>query len=247
MDLVTLVTACALSADPRLMHALVWHQSGGEPWALSVPGETVPRVYQSMRDAISEAHAVSPSGNVRVGLAGLSSEPAKVNAAMFLPCRNVALAARQIDRLTDRCKAVPLLRDDPTHCAVAAYRGSWSDPDSKFADAVMASVANGDAPNFDMPRDTGMEFLDVASDASAPPKAASPAPAAPHDDRERGWSSALFPAREPHSITTLNSTIGDGRSADVVRSADLPDATKVTAAGAAEGLFVARSAERRSQ
>ena len=35
MDLVTLVTACALSVDPKLMHALVWHQSGGEPWAVS--------------------------------------------------------------------------------------------------------------------------------------------------------------------------------------------------------------------
>jgi hypothetical protein len=31
MDLVTLVTACALAVDPKLMHALVWHQSGGEP------------------------------------------------------------------------------------------------------------------------------------------------------------------------------------------------------------------------
>jgi hypothetical protein len=36
MDLVTLVTACALGVEPKLMHALVWHQSGGEPWAASV-------------------------------------------------------------------------------------------------------------------------------------------------------------------------------------------------------------------
>ena len=45
MDLVTLVTACALTVDPKLMHALVWHQSGGEPWAISVQGEPNPRVY----------------------------------------------------------------------------------------------------------------------------------------------------------------------------------------------------------
>jgi len=25
MDLVTLVTACALSVEPKLMHALIWH------------------------------------------------------------------------------------------------------------------------------------------------------------------------------------------------------------------------------
>jgi hypothetical protein len=49
MDLVTLVTACALSVDPKLMHALVWHQSGGEPWAVSVQGEANPRVYPDMR------------------------------------------------------------------------------------------------------------------------------------------------------------------------------------------------------
>lgn len=36
MDLVTLVTACALGVEPKLMHALIWHQSGGEPWAVSV-------------------------------------------------------------------------------------------------------------------------------------------------------------------------------------------------------------------
>ena len=45
MDLVTLVTACTLAVDPKLMHALVWHQSGGEPWAIAVQGEANPRVY----------------------------------------------------------------------------------------------------------------------------------------------------------------------------------------------------------
>ena len=37
MDLITLVATCALTVDPKLMHALVWHQSGGEPWSFSVP------------------------------------------------------------------------------------------------------------------------------------------------------------------------------------------------------------------
>jgi hypothetical protein len=39
VDLIALVTACSLTVDPKLMHALVWHQSGGEPWSFSVPGE----------------------------------------------------------------------------------------------------------------------------------------------------------------------------------------------------------------
>ena len=44
MDLVTLVTACALSVEPKLMHALIWHQSGGEPWAVAVQNEPMSRV-----------------------------------------------------------------------------------------------------------------------------------------------------------------------------------------------------------
>jgi hypothetical protein len=28
MDLVTLITACALNVEPKLMHALIWKQSG---------------------------------------------------------------------------------------------------------------------------------------------------------------------------------------------------------------------------
>ena len=36
MDLVTLVTACSLAVDPKIMHALIWHQSGGEPWSFTV-------------------------------------------------------------------------------------------------------------------------------------------------------------------------------------------------------------------
>jgi hypothetical protein len=32
MDLVTLIAACALNVEPKLMHALIWKQSGGEPW-----------------------------------------------------------------------------------------------------------------------------------------------------------------------------------------------------------------------
>src|SRR5436190_17727809 len=102
MDLVTLVTACALGVEPKLMHSLVWHQSGGEPWAVSVQGETLPRAYPSMREAIRETRAIAAGSTIRVGLAGLLVDPAKVNAAAFLPCRNVSLAARYIEKLAVR-------------------------------------------------------------------------------------------------------------------------------------------------
>lgn len=247
MDLVTLVTACALGVEPKLMHALVWHQSGGEPWAVSVPGEPLPRVYPNMRDAISETRDVSTDGHVRVGLAGLAIHPAKVNAAAFLPCRNVSLAARHIERLAVRCKAHPHLNSDPTFCAVAVYRGSWSDPDSKFADAVMASVAKADAPNFDMPKNTSMEFLDVASETPPRLDAASPESTRLSDDRERGWSSALFPARAVRPAGALNDTSRDASSADDLRSRRAPDARTSTEKPVVDGPFVARSPERSPQ
>ena len=80
MDLVTLVAACALSVEPKLMHALIWHQSGGEPWAVAVQNEPMSRIYSSMQDAVSEVHSISiASDTVRVGLAGLPVSPLKAN------------------------------------------------------------------------------------------------------------------------------------------------------------------------
>jgi hypothetical protein len=248
MDLVTLVTACALGVEPKLMHALIWHQSGGEPWAVSVHGETLPRVYPSMREAVSETRAFSAGNTVRVGLAGIVVDPSNINAAMFLPCRNVSLAARHIEKLTVRCKTHPRLKTDPTSCAVAVYHGSWGEPDTKFADAVMASLAKGDAPNFDMPKNTSMEFLDVASEASPRlENAASPESAMPFDDRERGWSSALFPARGQQPVSPSIDRTSNRPGADESQSHRASDADPSTTRRPIDGLFVARSPERRPQ
>src|SRR5437899_6515676 len=110
MDLVTLITTCALTVEPRLMHALIWKQSSGEPWSFSLPSETQPRIYSTLQDAIGEARAVRPDGGrIRVGLTGLSTDPRSANAAMFVPCANVTFAARQITQFTQRCKTVPRL------------------------------------------------------------------------------------------------------------------------------------------
>jgi hypothetical protein len=201
-----------------------------------------------MREAISETRAFSAGNTVRVGLAGLAINPSKVNAAMFLPCRNVSLAARHIEKLTVRCKTHPRLKTDPTSCAVAVYRGSWGEPDTRFADAVMASVAKGDAPNFDMPTNTSMEFLDVASETSPRlENAASPESAIPFDDRERGWSSALFPARGQQPVSKSIDGASNGPGADELQSHRAPDADPSTTRRRVDGLFVARSPERRAQ
>ena len=248
MDLVTLVTACALGAEPKLMHALVWHQSGGEPWAVSVQSEPNPRVYSSMQDAIGETRAsFAGSGTVRVGLAGLAVDPSKVAPAMFLPCRNVAIAAGQIAKLADRCKAHPRLKTDSTFCAVAVYRGSWRRPDVKFADAVATSVAKGDAPDFDMPKDTTIEFLDTASETS--PRSDDPAPGSVSaaEERERGWSSALFPSYPRPPASESSDRPSDHPTAEEVPSSRVSNAQPSTVKSPVDSLFVPRSFDRRPQ
>jgi hypothetical protein len=248
MDLVTLVAACALAVEPKLMHALIWHQSGGEPWAISVQSEPNPRVYSSMRDAIRDARAGSARNDtVRVGLAGLSIAPSKVTAAVLLPCRNVAIAAAQIAKLADRCKSHPRLKADTTFCAVAVYRGSWEQPDVKFADAVATSVAKGDAPDFDMPKDTTIEFLDTASETTSRSDDPFPAAVSAAEERERGWSSALFPSGPQPSAPASNGSPGDHPPAEQAPSPPASNAHPSTVKSPVDSLFVPRSLDRRPQ
>jgi len=248
MDLVTLVTACALSAEPKLMHALIWHQSGGEPWAVSVRNEPMPRVYSSMQEAISETRAASvANGIVRVGLAGLPLPSSKTNPAMFLPCLNVAIAAQRIAKLIDRCNTHRRLKTDPTFCAVAVYRGSWEQPDVKFAEAVIASVARGDAPNFDLPKDINVEFLDIATDTPPPSDDSFLGSVAASEQRERGWSSALFPPNQQQPASEPNDGPSDRRTAEDMQSSRVSTAPPSTAKSAVDSLFVPRSSDRRPQ
>ena len=200
MDLLTLVTACAFTVDPKLMHALAWHQSGGEPWAISVEGEPSPRIYPNMNDAINETRSGSTRGTVRVGLAGVLVPPTRVSPSVLLPCRNVAMAADQIRKHTSRCKSHPRLKTDPTRCAVAVYRGSWEQPDFKFATDVAATVTKGDAPNFDMPRGTSTEIFDTADDTTSGADVRVVDMTTTFADQTRGWSSALFPTKSKPSL-----------------------------------------------
>jgi hypothetical protein len=248
MDLVTLVTACALSVEPKLMHALIWHQSGGEPWAVSVRNEPMPRVYSSMQEAISEARAASGASSiVRVGLAGLPLPPPKVNAAMFLPCLNVTIAAQRIAKLTDRCQTHRRPKTDRLFCAVAAYRGSWEQPDLKFAEAVLRSVAKGNTPNFDIPNHINVELLDVASEAPPPSNDPLLGSASGSEDRKRGWSSALFPSNPHQPASQPNDGPSDRSTAEETQSSRVSNAPPSTANSAVDSLFAPRSSDRRPQ
>jgi hypothetical protein len=145
VDLVTLVTACALTVDPNglsscpdpRMHALIWQQSGGEPWSFSVPGQGWPRVFPTVQDTIRGARA-SVGGQIRVGLTGLRADGAAAIAEMFAPCPNIAIAASQIAQLAERCRTHWRFKADPIYCALRpiAARGngptSWSRTPSRL-------------------------------------------------------------------------------------------------------------------
>jgi hypothetical protein len=248
MDLVTLVTACALSVEPKLMHALIWHQSGGELWAVAVQNEPMPRIYSTMHEAISEAHSISIANDtVRVGLTGLAVSPLKANAAIFMPCRNVAIAAQRIARLADRCKTHPRLKADPNFCAVAVYRGSWQRPDVKFAEAVAATVAKGDAPNFDMPKDTNIELLDIGSETPPPADDSLLWSRSASEERDRGWSSALFPSNPQQSANEPNNAPNDRPAAEQLPPSRVSNAHPSTANAPIDRLFVPTSSVRKPQ
>jgi hypothetical protein len=198
-----------------------------------------------MQEAIREIRAnAAASDTVRIGLAGVAVAPSTVAPAAFLPCRNIAMAATQLAKLSERCKTHPRLKSDPTFCAVAVYRGSGDKPDVDFADAVEISFVRGNAPNFDISNDTGIEFLDIASDTPASrANSASPGSARVFEERKQAWSSALFPIGSQQSTAKLTDNGNGDASAVVVpstgMSADFPSTNN-----AAGSLFVRRSSDR---
>jgi hypothetical protein len=247
MDLTTLVTACALAVDPKIMHALIWHQSRGEPWSFTVAGVHEPQVLRDVNDAVDAAHDTYPADvTIRIGLTGLSGTPRSAAAAMFAPCSNITIAARQIAQLAERCKTSTHFNGNPIYCAIAAYRGSWEQPDNAFADAVRTSVANNDAPDFEMPARTDVSAAEVRS-ARRPAfhNTAMAAPAAP-DDRERARLSPLFPVKSRPSERPRIDDAAIERPAVEEQKSDIQSARPTPSHPRADGVFVPRSAQRTS-
>ncbi len=199
MDLTTLVTACALAVDSKVMHALIWHQSGGEPWSFTVAGVHQPQVFRDVSDAVAE-----------------------------------------------RCNTSPHFNSDPIYCAIATYRGSWGRPDNAFADAVRTSVANNDAPDFEMPADTGRDAAKVRPAPRPPFHDTAKAPPVAPDDRERARLSRLFPVKSrPSERSPIDDSARD-RPAVEEQKSDIQTAHPNPTQPPADGLFVPRSAQRTS-
>ena len=246
MDLTTLITACTLTVDPNIMHALTWHQSGGEPWAFSVSGQHHPQVLKSMEDAVRAARDTQPNTVIiRVGLAGLPGTPRSVTATMFTPCSNVAAAARRIAQLVALCKAATRSKGDRNRCAIAAYHGSWERPDNSFADRVLASAAKGDAPDFEMPAGTGNDAGEISSSAhpASPDTTPATAPSATPDDNERARQSPLFPVMAKPSDSSPSERPESDRTAAGEQKNDAQTVPPAATEPHVDSVFVPRSVQ----
>jgi hypothetical protein len=165
---------------------------------------------------------------------------------MFAPCSNITIAAREIAQLAERCKTSPHFNGDPIYCAIAAYHGSWDRPDNAFADAVRTSVANNDAPDFEMPARTDVNAAEVRSARRSAFHDTATAPPAVPDDRERARLSPLFPVKSrPSERSPIDESARD-RPAVEEQKLDVPTARPNPVQLPVDGLFVARSAQRTS-
>jgi hypothetical protein len=209
MDLVMLVAMCSICFDPEVMRSLIWRQSHGRPWSFSVASDTAPLAFDTLQGAATAARAAqSEHGTVRVGLTGLEVDlkaaTAEPNEAMFAMCPNVTIASERLRRLQDRCARDADLNADPTWCALAVWRGSWEQPDSRFADAVMLGVALGDVPNPELPSE-----VDIGSPARDHDRAARKTTRDPATDA--AFRSGLFaPSRDAREPSKAPNRTPDG-------------------------------------
>jgi hypothetical protein len=84
---------------------------------------------------------------------------------------------------------------EPIYCAIPASHGSWERPDNAFADAVRTSVANNDAPDFEMRAGTNVNAAELHSARPPALRATAMASSAAPDDRKRTRLSPLFPVK----------------------------------------------------
>jgi hypothetical protein len=144
MDLVTLITACAIGQDPAMMQALVLHASAGHAYSYHVAGEAEPRSFGTVDDTVQAARAAQAEGQrIRLGLAGIDADmtaaTAQPNEVLFEPCVNLGIASRQLRVAAKQCAAATP-GTDATYCALGTYLGSVEQPAEQAASEVFMAM-----------------------------------------------------------------------------------------------------------
>jgi hypothetical protein len=124
------------------------------------------------------------------------------------------------------------------HCGLS---GILERPDAEFARAVQASVAKGDAPNFDMSDDTDPTSSDITSEALPRQNESSHEPKIVLDERQRGWSSALFPTKPEQSDSTVTAATSHNSFSHDQQSALHVEQHQSTSNPLMSGVFVPKS------
>jgi hypothetical protein len=135
---------------------------------------------------------------------------------------------------------------DPLFCAIRRLSWLVGTAQHHVRRRRQATIVKGVAPNFDMPHDAYFDSGYIEPGALTPDRdGALTAPVVSSDDRERGWSTALSPAKPPHADTTSADMPSRGRSAKASRSGSSCGCICDNAQSTGQQSFAPRSSERR--
>jgi hypothetical protein len=231
MHLVTLIAACAL----KVMHALIFEQSGGEPWSFPVQGEGWVRLLPTIRDAMRRKQSDSRRTDRAIDRSAICDR------RIFAPCLNITLAERQLTNLPNAAthRSRSIARSPP----ITALR---------IGPTLALPTRCGQPLRRAIRRISRCRRTRILMRTTLPPtlrrpgrQAARSAPALTPDDQQRGWSSPLFRAKPTKpDDRSANAQIVD-RTAEEALSHCTESTVPATNKSAVNSRSVPRSSEQR--
>jgi hypothetical protein len=148
MDLLSLITACAVGFSPQVLQGVIVVESEAQPWSFRIEGDAENYAFADLDGALRMARKLQQLGHrIRIGYTGLQSDMPGVvtpaTEAMFMPCVNIHLASQALATLERSCRDDEMGKRDPLACALALYRASAGKPDGTFAGDVILQASLG--------------------------------------------------------------------------------------------------------
>ncbi len=148
MDLLSLITACAVAFSPQALQGVILVESEAQPWSFRIEGDAENYAFADLDGALRMARKLQQLGHrLRIGYTGLQSDMPGVvtpaTEAMFMPCVNIHLASQALATLERSCRDDEMGKRDPLACALALYRASAGKPDTAFAGDVILQASLG--------------------------------------------------------------------------------------------------------